>query len=146
MTKNNEMNFVLSIRSDENCSRSILKAPLDNFIGKLRGVERAGDDSFEMELPGDGRLQIQLLFVRVEHGNLIACHPTPEIVNCVRLSMASFHRNPQAEQECYWAAYEVTKRLGWRLHDDTDKGDWISKEYLENVLSREARSWWDLWH
>jgi hypothetical protein len=35
------------------------------------------------------------------------------------------------DREYFLLVFAIADHLGWRVHDDTDSGDWVSKEWLE---------------
>ena len=67
-----------------------------------------------------------------------------DAVNCVCLVMAGTARSAQKDREYFRTAFAIADHLGWAVHDDTDSGAWVTREW---ALAEDPppKPWWRLW-
>jgi hypothetical protein len=135
----------LSIRFDENCSRTVARDDLAAFVGRLTGVIRESTNDFVLMASRQAQVHIILDCAREQDGQLISCHPSPDAINCVRLLLKGEARNPETERDCQLLAFKIGKHLRWRLHDDTEVNAWLALDELVPVTITEDRPWWRFW-
>jgi hypothetical protein len=141
-----DYDFEMTIRSDEQFSRSVRRELVESFIGKLPGVIINGDKGFAlnssfgcwMDIMVESRRWDGKVGERVDGG---------ELANCVHLRIPQSARGPEKEREYFMLAFAIANHLGWNVHDDTDSGDWVSKEGLEVMFptGEKPKPWWKIW-
>lgn len=135
----------LSIRFDENCSRTVPRDELAAFLERLPGVARESANDFVLHASHEAQVHIILDCVRVQEDRLISCHPSPDAINCVRLLLNGAARTTDSEREAQLLAFQLAKHLRWRLHDDSEVNAWLALDELFQATIVEDRPWWHFW-
>jgi len=145
MTDATAKDLTLSIRADENCSRTLPREEVAAFIANLPGVVREGTNDLVLNAAGQAQVHIILDCARQQGSQLVSCHPSPDTINCVRLLMTSGSRTPATERDCQILAFQIARHLRWRLHDDSEVNAWLDLDSLVSANLTEDRPWWHFW-
>jgi hypothetical protein len=138
--------LMLSIRADENCTRTVPREALAVFISTLHGVSRESSNDFLLKAADHIQAHILLDCARQQGDQLVSCHPAPDTINCVRLMMTATGRTPETERDCQRLAVQIARHLNWRLHDDSETNAWLSLNALGSATITENKPWWRFWH
>lgn len=141
-----DYDFEMTIRPDEEFSRSVNRKLVESFIEKLPGVRRNGDGAFALDLP-PGRWMDIVVESRRWDGKAGERLETEELVNCVYLRIPASVRGPEKERDYFVLAFAIAEHLGWLLYDDTDSGCCLGKGWLEKTfpVKQVPKPWWKVW-
>ena len=144
-----DYHFEMTIRFDEEFSQSVRRELVESFITKLPGVAsgrtRTGDKGFVLD--SSGRRMDIVLESRRWDGKVGERVEERELVNCVHLTIPASVRGPEKERDYFLLAFTIAEHLGWHVHDDTDSGDWVSKDSLNAMFptQEKPKPWWKRW-
>src|SRR5690242_1537205 len=102
------MSYDLTIRADNEYSRSTLLAALAAFIDQLPHIRRNGPSGFVLEAPPARWMNISLE-VADQHGDSVAVHEAGgDQVNCIRLNIPYANLGQEAERDYFPLAFDIT--------------------------------------
>ncbi len=141
-----DYDFEMSIRPNGASTRAVDREALEAFLASLAGVRRHEARGFVLDSPLGRWMEITPQW-RTADGLLLTGSADDSVrVNYIHLHFPAKARGPTIDRDYMRAAFAIADHLGWRVHDDTDSDDWVSKEMLE--ASRPAtpkKPWWKLW-
>jgi hypothetical protein len=120
----------MTIRPDEQFSRSERRAVIESFIERLPGVVRNGDRAFALNSPLDRWMDIAVEYRRWD-GGVGERVDGGELANCIHLRIPASVRGPEKERDYFVLAFAIARHFGWLLFDDTDSGCCLGEEWLE---------------
>ena len=113
------MSYDLTIRSDEDCSRSYLFADLAAFVATLPDVEPNGDRGFALNDPPNRWMEIYLEFrVFNDDERDFDDDPTRTNFNWVSVCIPYGHIGRQPERDYFPTAFAIAEHLGWPVYDE----------------------------
>jgi hypothetical protein len=141
-----DYDFEMTIRPDEEFSRSVKRELVESFLEQLPGFNRNGDNAFVFNSPFDRWMDIAVEFRRWD-GKVGERVDATELANCISLRIPASVRGPEKEKDYFVLAFAIADHFGWLLYDDTDSGCCLGRDWLErNFPTKQApRPWWKLW-
>lgn len=141
-----DYDFEMTIRSDEEFSRSVKRELVEAFLEQLPGVRRNGDRTFALNSPLDRWMDIVVESRRWD-GKIGERMEAEELVNCIFLRIPASVRGPEKERDYFVLAFDIADHFGWLLFDDTDSGCCRGREWLERAFptKQARRPWWKVW-
>ncbi len=111
------MSFDLSVRADDECSRSAEAGPLSAFIATLPHVRPLRPDQFALDDPPERWMNICLSVTDPAGGFTEPSQLGRSDVNCVWLFIPYDQLGEEPEQDYFPTAWAIAQFLGWRLYD-----------------------------
>jgi len=141
-----DYDFEMTIRSDEEFSRSVDRVPVEAYLERLPGVRRHGDGAFVLDSPPDHRMDL-VVECRRWDGMVGERMETTGLVNCIFLRIPASVRGPEKERDYFVLAFAIADHLGWPLFDDTDSGCRLDSGWLATAFPtiEARRPWWKFW-
>jgi hypothetical protein len=136
-----DYDFEVTVRPDEDFTRSVRRDTIESFLEKLPNVARHGKgfllDSFgrAMDLEPQFRRSDGRTGEPVEGGDQ---------TNCVYLHIPAHARGADRDHEYFAIAFSIADHLGWLVFDDTDSGSTMSRSRSEPDPPPQ-KPWWKVW-
>jgi hypothetical protein len=132
------MSYDLTIRGDEQHSRSTPMDALAAFIAGLPDIKPNGDMGFALDDLPKRWMEIDLEVVSEDGDSIAESWQTYEAINCVRLHIPYQFLGKAIERDYLPTAFAISEFVGWPVYDEQ------KDEFLAPEATR-IKSWWKFW-
>ncbi len=117
------MSYDLTIKPDDEFSRSAEVGRVMTFIGQLPSVRSNGARGFVLDDPPSRWMEIDLEYIGPDGEFDDELSESGPKTNCVRLHIPYAYLGDTPERDYFPTALAIAKFLGWRLYDEQSGED-----------------------
>lgn len=117
------MSFDLTIKPDDDFSRSAKVSRVRGFVARLPHLRPNGRRGFVLDDPPARWMEIDLEFIGPDGEFDEARSESGPDTNCVRLHIPYAYLGDTPERDYFPTALAIARFLGWRLHDEQSGED-----------------------